>query len=126
MIGRALHLTSALCLGCTVLAIIFWIHSYEYLDYLNLDRNRLIWSQDGLIVYWSFAGSEVFALALPHKWIVAGLIAISAMTILFGRHRPGVNRAGSFCRHCGYDLRASRDRCPECGTFIETGTKAAT
>jgi hypothetical protein len=40
---------------------------------------------------------------LPAIWLYRFLKARRA-------HRPGL------CQHCGYDLRATPDRCPECGT----------
>jgi rubrerythrin len=41
---------------------------------------------------------------LPLSWLIVEI---------FRRSRPKPNPHA--CRHCGYDLRATPDRCPECG-----------
>lgn len=60
--------------------------------------------------------------SLIAKWIiyissgltlVAGVIYIS--WFLWVIRRDGARHKQGRCMHCGYDLRYSKDRCPECG-----------
>jgi hypothetical protein len=55
-------------------------------------------------------------------WIVASLLAAPAVawraTVLHRRRRLNRRRAAGLCIHCGYDLRATPRRCPECGREV--------
>jgi hypothetical protein len=61
------------------------------------------------------------ALAMP-VWIPAILFAIAPtyrLIVLRRRRIVERRRAMGLCLNCGYDLRASGDRCPECGSANE-------
>lgn len=60
------------------------------------------------------------ALVLPY-WFLALCLTLAPALWLNGalrRRRLRHRRQTNLCQHCGYDLRASTDRCPECGTAI--------
>jgi len=53
-------------------------------------------------------------IAIPYWFIAALLLALSIRAILRRRSQRARFLPGH-CRACGYDLRGSNGRCPECG-----------
>jgi hypothetical protein len=63
-----------------------------------------------------FSGTTNLVVGVPH-WLVL-LVCASLSTLwylLVARRARWFRNAGFACRGCGYDLRATQDRCPECG-----------
>ena len=65
-----------------------------------------------------------WALSLPH-WFVA--LLLSALPLRWARAYQRVRRLASVgcCARCGYDLCATPERCPECGTVTQRVQTAA-
>jgi hypothetical protein len=64
---------------------------------------------------------EVWAVQCPY-WVLLGVLSIPGFVGLAMRRR---RRIGGRCASCGYDLRATPDRCPECGTEVAGKDRAS-
>lgn len=65
---------------------------------------------------------QQYRMAVPH-WSVAILTLV--LPVFRIRHSLRLRRAkaNGLCRRCGYDLRATPDRCPECGTPVSSSRR---
>jgi hypothetical protein len=90
-----------------------WHHSWGvsalgFVAVWQPDDGRRAFLQRGFAVPWWFLGA-VFSITPARQCFRLWL-----------RNRGHRRRAAGLCADCGYDLRASKDRCPECGAAPTT------
>jgi hypothetical protein len=59
--------------------------------------------------------------AVPHWFIVLLTAILPASRFYLTFHRRRLRKRVGLCRSCGYDLRATPERCPECGAVPARG-----
>ena len=66
------------------------------------------------------------SVSFPHHYAVVVLLGLPLIWIITARGRRIRARVeAGLCRRCNYDLRATPDRCPECGTPVRPAPAAS-
>lgn len=120
-----------------LLSVGLWAMSYVRIDILigswadklvSLDQGRLFVGHlppqtEGIFsTPWSFrfmdGGGYYFGLVVP-LWLPTLMFGIACSCAYMPFLRRRRRRRLGLCLKCGYDLRGSKDRCPECGTALD-------
>ena len=89
-------------------------------------RQQQLWVQEDSATR-VLGGTNYHEWSVP-VWLAAAVSAVlPVVTFLVPRYRRRLRRRRGQCPACGYDVRASKERCPECGSAIASqyGSAAA-
>jgi hypothetical protein len=93
---------------------------------VGFSRGGFRWGHTPRESFWGDMRNRAFDerwwLSIP-MWSIAILFA-ALPAAQIARHLPRRKRAG-LCANCGYDLRATPDRCPECGAVPANSVRPA-
>ena len=106
--------------------------SYERPGWISIPANLGVDGGFADRCRWRFAGFGIdeaggklrshygYVVVFPH-WSVVALAAMLPVWWCVRSWRAQRRNLSGLCATCGYDLRATPDRCPECGTMAEQG-----
>jgi hypothetical protein len=94
----------------------FETRSYDE-DWTNLSAGRPDWHG---FAYEDFDFDDFYnhvsgRMAMIPLWLPFAVFAVAPGIVLIGRVRRARRKQNGRCPNCGYDLRATPQRCPECG-----------
>src|SRR2546423_848133 len=84
----------------------------------------VMWERGGFAWYSRREAStgRVHLLLVAPFWSIAAALAVLPLAWTIRRSRRRGHSGGTLCANCGYDLRATPERCPECGTIAVGAT----
>ena len=140
MLRRLFNLLTALSLLLCVAVVALWVRSY----FLGRGTEIIVGNRWRFVVTHHLVGGQTWVdnqplldiqpLLVPrprftvyfmvHTPLAVALTGPLPLALAWARRRRGRRRrwrlANGLCLRCGYDLRATPDRCPECGTVATT------
>jgi hypothetical protein len=145
---RLFNLLAAGSLGLTLVVTLLWLaatflpHSTPSLTIGATQGTSVSWDSDGIVIRRCGNGLkpklnlpvvgylgwrhmewgqvwvwEELQITFLRTFLLLAPVSIAIVWIPFRARRARQQRAG-LCVACGYDLRATPDRCPECGTTV--------
>ena len=137
MMRRGFSLLTIVSLLLAVTVVALWVRGHHFRDKIESPGIPLPASKHGALLVWQgHTGSLIVAwgdfthpppdydeAAIP-AWILFTIFLVLPCIQSYRVWREARRKGPGLCPVCGYDLRASKDRCSECGTEIPTTTSA--